>query len=101
MDKKKTSTNSWLQIVTKAMHDESFKKRLLHDPKKVMEEHGIHLPKEITPKIVENTKETTYFILPEKHAFSKQQLAGISGGDLGSDYQGLINAGIPPSDLFF
>ena len=53
------------EIVAKAWTNESFKQRLLMHPKQTLEQEGITCPSRDV-KIVENSHNTTYYVLPEK-----------------------------------
>ena len=52
------------KVVAKAWSDEAFKAKLLSDPHAALSEAGIEVPKGITVKVVENTGDTTYLVLP-------------------------------------
>ena len=52
------------KVVAKAWSDESFKKRLLTEPKTVLEEVGIEVPAGTEVKIVEQTQDVMYIVLP-------------------------------------
>lgn len=54
------------QVIDNATRDESFKKRLLAEPKAVLEEYGISLPKDLEVKVLEQTDKSKYVILPYK-----------------------------------
>ncbi len=53
------------ELITKAWTNESFKQRLLMQPKQTLEQEGIHSSSRDV-KIVENNHNTTYYVLPEK-----------------------------------
>ena len=52
------------KVIAKAWSDESFKKRLLAEPNKVLAENGIEAPAGMEMKVVENTDKVSYFVLP-------------------------------------
>ncbi|MCH9630772.1 MAG: hypothetical protein S4CHLAM37_07760 [Chlamydiia bacterium] len=54
------------QVLKKVHGDESFKTKLLKNPREVFESEGILLPKEREVKVVENTKEVFYIVIPKK-----------------------------------
>ena len=54
------------RIVAKAWSDDAFKRRLLNDPKAVLQEHGIEVPAGAEVKIVENTDQVVYVNLPRQ-----------------------------------
>lgn len=90
---KSNEQNKWAEIVAKAWHDEKFKKELLTNPEKVLSEHGIKGIKGV--KIVENTNETTYLVLPEKPAKSgltKDELKKIAAGNQNIQYVPMAQA---------
>jgi hypothetical protein len=69
------------QLVVKAWTDERFKKRLIEHPKDVFKEFSLY--SDIAhPKIVENTNDVTYFILPKKpsQTLSEQELKDLAAG---------------------
>ncbi|RUS47321.1 NHLP leader peptide family RiPP precursor [Cohnella sp. AR92] len=54
-----------VQIIKKAWEDPEFKKLLLADPKSALKkEFGIDLPADVDLKVVEETTETYYLVLP-------------------------------------
>jgi hypothetical protein len=53
------------EIIAKAWTNESFKQRLLMHPKQTLEQEGVHTSSKDV-KIVENSHNTTYYVLPEK-----------------------------------
>lgn len=66
----------WNQIVAKAWADPAFKKRLLSDPAAVLKEHGIQSTGATQIKVVENTDQAVYLVLPS------QQYEELSEADL-------------------
>jgi hypothetical protein len=58
--------NKWAAIVAQAWLDADFKKKLLANPDKILSDCGIPVKKGARCKIVEDTKETTYYVLPQK-----------------------------------
>ncbi len=70
------------KLVAKAWEDDDFKAHLLSDPMKVFKENGIEVPDGIEVRMVENTAETTHFILPPAPGdeLSDEQLGAASGG---------------------
>ena len=52
------------RMMTRAWEDEDFKQRLLAEPATVMREHGLEVLPGQTVKVVENTDEVLYLILP-------------------------------------
>jgi len=56
------------QMIARAWSDTEFKQRLLQQPNVVFTEYGISLPAGMKLQVVENTADTTYFVLPAKPA---------------------------------
>jgi hypothetical protein len=53
------------QLTAKAWKDPAFKRALLSDPKGVLQqEFGVQIPDDVTVKVVEETQQTVYFVLP-------------------------------------
>lgn len=54
------------KVVAKAWSSESFKEKLISEPKAVLEENGINIPAGLEIKVVEQTKELVYIVIPFK-----------------------------------
>lgn len=54
----------WALCVAKAWADEDYKKRLMSDSPKVLKEEMIDVPAGMKIKVVENTRDTVYMVLP-------------------------------------
>ncbi len=54
------------KVIARAWSDESFKKKLFLDPKTVLEANGINVPESLEIKVVEQTKELVYIVIPFK-----------------------------------
>ena len=55
------------EIIFRAWSDDAFKQRLLQEPITVLKEFGAKVPDSITEvRVVENTNNTAYFILPRE-----------------------------------
>jgi len=54
------------KVVAKAWSSESFKKRLFAEPKTVLEENGVEVPDGLEIKVVEQTKDLVYVVIPFK-----------------------------------
>lgn len=52
------------QVVAKAWSDPLFKKRLKLDPRAVLSDMGVEIPKGTEVEVLENTSEKTYLTLP-------------------------------------
>jgi hypothetical protein len=69
------------KLVERSLEDESFRRRLIEDPKGAVEEElGTRLPEEVRVVSVEETADTIYLVLPST------SMAGAEGGEL-SDHQ--------------
>ena len=51
-------------FIAKAMSDEAFRNELKANPKKVLAEEGIEVPEGKEIKVVENTKDEAYLVIP-------------------------------------
>ena len=90
------------RLIEKSLQDESFRRRLMEDPKGAVEEElGTRLPKEVRVVAVEETADTIYLVLPgtpmadrESEALSDRELESVAGGALGDwiGYATLNNA---------
>jgi len=66
------------RLVERSLQDESFRRRLLDDPKAVVEQElGRRLPESIEVKVVQESAQTIYLVLP-----SASPLVGGEGGEL-------------------
>ena len=52
------------KVVAKAMSDEAFKNELKANPRKVLAEEGIEVPEGKEIKVVENTRDEAYLVIP-------------------------------------
>ena len=59
------------KVIAKAWSDESFKEKLLSEPRAVLEAHGITVPPGLEVKVVEQTDKLMYIVLPFKPADSE------------------------------
>jgi hypothetical protein len=81
------------RLIEKSVEDESFRQRLLEDPKGAVEQElGTRLPEEVRVVSVEESAGTIYLALPatpmasrEGGALSDQELESVAGG---WDYDG-------------
>jgi hypothetical protein len=95
---KKERTRKWSQIVAKAWADETFKKRLLAEPAKVLHEYGMQMPQGIQPKIVEDTDRICYLKLPAKPSgeLSEEDLSQIAAAGTSDSWCGACgNCDVP------
>ena len=75
------------RLVERSMEDESFRQRLLEDPRAVVEQElGTRLPEEVRVVAVEETTDTVYLVLPsaspvgEGSELSDRELGAVAGG---------------------
>src|SRR5688500_18912627 len=71
----------YTQVVTRAWHDEGFKRRLVAEPQVVLQEHDLPVPDGKTVRVVENTADTMYLVLPTRPAGERaaEQLNHVAG----------------------
>jgi len=76
------------RLVERSLEDDSFRQRLLEDPRAAVEEElGIQLPAEVQVSVVEETADTIYLVLPSVSAageageLSDRELEAVAGGD--------------------
>jgi hypothetical protein len=72
------------RVVERATTDDSFRGQLVANPKAAVEsELGIAIPAGVTVKVVEETPQEFYIVLPPKETtgeLSDEALAGVAGG---------------------
>jgi hypothetical protein len=75
------------RLVQRSIEDESFRQRLLEDPRAAVEEElGTRLPEGVQVNAVEETADTIYLVLPssspveEGGELSDQDLEAVAGG---------------------
>jgi hypothetical protein len=74
-------------LVNRSLEDEEFRQRLLAEPRAAIEQElGIRLPESIEVRVVEESAETIYLVLPsasplgEGVELSDQELEALAGG---------------------
>ena len=79
------------RLVERSLQDESFRQRLLEDPKAAVEEElGTQLPEDVRVQAVEETADTIYLVLPsasplgEGGELSDLELEAVAGAGWGS-----------------
>jgi hypothetical protein len=63
-DMTETST-PWTRAIERAMKDKSFRTRLLDNPTLTLKEAGVDVPDGLAIKVVENTANQVYMVLPD------------------------------------
>ncbi|MBD1835214.1 NHLP leader peptide family natural product precursor [Cyanobacteria bacterium FACHB-472] len=84
------------KIIARAWQDASFKQELLSNPRTAFEKEGIPLPQSIELRVVEESSNTLYFVLPmqpsETGELSEAELESVAGGGwVGADDNGSDN----------
>ena len=78
------------RLVQRSLEDESFRQRLLEDPRAAVEEElGTQLPESIEVRVVEETTQTSYLVLPSTSVVGEG--GEISDGALGEVAGGAID----------
>lgn len=54
------------EVILKAWTDDDFKQRLLADPATVLQENGVQIPPGVGVKVLEDTNDVNYLVLPAK-----------------------------------
>lgn len=62
----KATANKIGEVIVKAWTDDDFKQRLLADPATVLQENGVQIPAGVGVKVVEDTNDVNYLVLPAK-----------------------------------
>jgi Nitrile hydratase, alpha chain len=65
-ERRREHTKDYGRLVARAWSDPKFKQRLISDPARAFEEHGIELPRGVQVRVVENTDEVAYYVLPRR-----------------------------------
>jgi hypothetical protein len=89
------------RLIEKSVEDESFRQRLIEDPKGAVEQElGTRLPEEVRVVAVEETQDTIYLVLPatpmadrEGIVLSDQQLESVSGAGTSGSPWGALTCG--------
>ena len=68
------------RLIEKSLQDEAFRQRLIEDPKGAVEQElGTRLLEGVEVRVVEETQDTIYLVLPSEE-LSKQELDSVAGG---------------------
>jgi hypothetical protein len=77
------------RLVQRSLEDDSFRQRLLDDPKGTIEQElGSRLPEGVEVRVVEESADTIYLVLPsasplgEGGELSDEALESVAGGDV-------------------
>jgi hypothetical protein len=81
------------RLIERSLQDESFRQRLLQDPRAAVEEElGTRLPEGVRVRAVEESAQTIYLVLPsasplgeEGSELSDQDLEAVAGGGTWTD----------------
>ena len=70
------------QLIAKCWEDEALKARLIANPAAVLQEFGLEAPAGVELKVVENSVQVQYLVLPPKPSdeLTDEQLDGVAGG---------------------
>lgn len=71
------------QFMARVWSDESFKQRLISDPKGVLWEQGVSVPEGVELRVVENSDRVVHLVLPPKPTdeLNDEQLETVAGGN--------------------
>jgi hypothetical protein len=73
------------RLIERSLQDDVFRQQLLADPRAIIEsEIGTQLPEDIQVRVVEETGDTIYLVLPSAsplgEELSDRELEGVAGG---------------------
>lgn len=99
------------QIVTRAWSDDTFRRRLLAEPRAAAQEFGVKWPAGRDLRVVEDTAELVHFVLPAKpiadgEELSDEMLESVAGGlgtssTLSSPNTSLNRLSVPSSQIAY
>jgi hypothetical protein len=77
------------RLINRSLEDETFRQRLLDDPKGTIEQElGSRMPESVEVRVVEESADTIYLVLPsslrvgEGGELSDEALESVAGGDV-------------------
>ena len=75
-------TNKQLQqVIAKCWEDSEFKAQLKNNPQETLTQEGVSVPEGKEIKVMENTDDTIYLVIPEKpDQISDEDLSNTAGG---------------------
>ena len=80
------------KLIQRCMEDEDFRQKLLDDPKATVEQElGAQLPKSVEVRVVEESAQSIYLVLPVQSVefdtgeLSDLDLGAVAGGDASTD----------------
>lgn len=62
--RRQANINQMGEVILKAWTDEDFKQRLIADPATVLQQSGVEVPPGVSVKVLEDTDEVNYFVVP-------------------------------------
>ena len=77
----------YAKVVAKAWSDDTYKERLLRDPRAVLAEAGLEVPSSVEIAVVEDSAQKRHLVLPAKPAegeIREEALAGVAGSHCSS-----------------
>ena len=78
--------SAWPQVVGQAWADEEFRRRLLENPRRVLDELGVEIPADHQVELLEDTHTQTFLVLPQKPEHL-DALASANGSSLRSGFE--------------
>lgn len=91
--------SAWPQVVGQAWADEEFRRRLLENPRRVLDELGVEIPADHRVELLEDTHTQTFLVLPQKPAHL-DALASATGSSLRSGLRADACTGDPAEKPF-
>ena len=89
------------QVLARAIKDAAFRQALLSDPKAVLaKEYNIHLPENVTIRVLEETSSTLTLVLPPQETMTQElsdaDLEAVAGGWSAARAPKLVATPLPP-----